>query len=73
MFYSGLGFRPMPPEANLGSTLIWYKASKPENMEYWFKTLDKFLEGKYKIIIYTPINVCVKCEIEIVDLKVFYN
>lgn len=42
---TGLGFRPMPPEAKLGSTLIWYKASSPTNMEYWFKSVDTFLEG----------------------------
>lgn len=41
----GLGFRPMPPEANLGSTLVWYKANRPENMRYWYNTVDKFLEG----------------------------
>lgn len=42
---TGLGFRPMPPEAKLGSTLIWYKASSPDNMDYWFKSVDTFLEG----------------------------
>lgn len=41
----GLGFRPMPPEANLGSTLVWYKANRPENMRYWHDTVDKFLNG----------------------------
>lgn len=43
----GLGFRPMPPEANLGSTLVWYKANRPENMRYWYDTVDKFLAGKF--------------------------
>lgn len=43
----GLGFRPMPPEANLGSTLVWYKASKSDNLEYWYKSVDKFLNGKW--------------------------
>lgn len=47
IFFIGLGFRPMPPEANLGSTLIWYKASKPENMAYWYKQIDTFLDGNY--------------------------
>lgn len=37
----------MPPEAKLGSTLIWYKASSPENMDYWFKSVDTFLEGDF--------------------------
>lgn len=41
----------MPPEAKLGSTLIWYKASSPENMEYWFKSVDTFLEGEFHFIL----------------------
>lgn len=41
----GLGFRPMPPEAPLGSTLIWYKSNRPENIRYWLETVDKFLNG----------------------------
>lgn len=44
----GLGFRPMPPEAKLGSTLVWYQANKPENLKYWFETVDTFLD-EYKI------------------------
>lgn len=40
----GLGFRPMPPEAHLGSTLIWYKSNRPDNMIYWHDTINKFLE-----------------------------
>lgn len=40
----GLGFRPMPPESNVESTLIWYKASDGENYKYWTDELDKFLE-----------------------------
>lgn len=41
----GLGFRPMPPEANLGSTLIWYRSNRLDNMKYWYDTLDTYLEG----------------------------
>lgn len=44
----GLGFRPMPPEAHLGSTLIWYKSNRPDNMIYWHDTINKFLEGNSK-------------------------
>lgn len=44
----GLGFRPMPPEAHLGSTLIWYKSNRPDNMIYWHDTINKFLSGKSK-------------------------
>jgi len=40
----GLGFRPMPPEAPLGSTLIWYKSNRPDNMIYWQDTITKFLD-----------------------------
>jgi len=42
----GLGFRPMPPESNVESTLIWYKASDEGNYLHWTRELDKFLEGK---------------------------
>ncbi|XP_065343929.1 sodium/potassium-transporting ATPase subunit beta-2-like isoform X1 [Cloeon dipterum] len=40
----GLGYRPMPQEPNLDSSLIWYKGTKPENYEPWTKQLDKFLD-----------------------------
>lgn len=42
----GLGFRPMPPESNVESTLIWYKASDEGNYLHWTRELDKFLEGE---------------------------
>uniref|UniRef100_A0ABD2XP98 Sodium/potassium-transporting ATPase subunit beta-2 n=1 Tax=Trichogramma kaykai TaxID=54128 RepID=A0ABD2XP98_9HYME len=40
----GLGFRPMPPESNVESTLIWYKASDEGNYRHWSRALDKFLQ-----------------------------
>uniref|UniRef100_A0A336LVH5 CSON005458 protein n=1 Tax=Culicoides sonorensis TaxID=179676 RepID=A0A336LVH5_CULSO len=40
----GLGFRPMPPESNVESTLIWFKASDDSNTKYWIKELNDFLE-----------------------------
>lgn len=40
----GLGFRPMPPESNVESTLIWYRANDERNYKYWTDELDKFLE-----------------------------
>ncbi|XP_015608295.1 sodium/potassium-transporting ATPase subunit beta-2 [Cephus cinctus] len=40
----GLGFRPMPPSANVESTLIWYKGSQRENFKHWVESLEKFLE-----------------------------
>ncbi|KAK6622680.1 Sodium/potassium-transporting ATPase subunit beta-2 [Polyplax serrata] len=43
----GLGFRPMPPDANVESTLIWFKASDEKNYRHWTDELDKFLE-EYK-------------------------
>lgn len=45
MVFSGLGFRPMPPDANVESTLIWFKASDEKNYRHWTDELDKFLEG----------------------------
>ncbi|XP_050504178.1 sodium/potassium-transporting ATPase subunit beta-2-like [Diabrotica virgifera virgifera] len=40
----GLGFRPMPPESNVESTLIWYKSSDKGNVHYWQAELKKFLQ-----------------------------
>ncbi|XP_077300786.1 sodium/potassium-transporting ATPase subunit nervana 3 isoform X2 [Arctopsyche grandis] len=40
----GLGFRPMPPESNVESTLIWYKASDEGNVNYWTNEIETFLE-----------------------------
>lgn len=40
----GLGFRPMPKEDNVESTLIWYKASDNGNVEAWTTQIDEFLE-----------------------------
>lgn len=42
----GLGFRPMPPESNVESTLVWFEASNDKNTEYWVNTLDDFLKSK---------------------------
>ncbi|KAK0160097.1 hypothetical protein PV328_007539 [Microctonus aethiopoides] len=39
----GLGFRPMPPDSNVESTLIWYKASNKGNYEHWTSAIDEFL------------------------------
>jgi len=39
----GLGFRPMPPESNVESTLVWYQASNSKNTHYWRDQLDQFL------------------------------
>lgn len=52
----GLGFRPMPPEAHLGSTLIWYKSNRPDNMIYWHDTINKFLEGNSNKTLYMHLN-----------------
>ncbi|KAI8043655.1 sodium/potassium-transporting ATPase subunit beta-2 [Drosophila gunungcola] len=41
----GLGFRPMPPEANVESTLVWYEASKKDNYKYWVEETSKFLKS----------------------------
>lgn len=44
----GLGFRPLPPEENVESTLIWYKGTQLENYKYWTDSLNEFLEV-YKV------------------------
>lgn len=49
----GLGFRPMPPESNVESTLVWFEASNPKNTEYWVGALDEFLHCK--LFFYLPI------------------
>lgn len=43
----GLGFRPMPPESNVDTTLIWYQKTNPKNSEYWVDEIERFLSGKY--------------------------
>ncbi|XP_017784397.1 PREDICTED: sodium/potassium-transporting ATPase subunit beta-2 [Nicrophorus vespilloides] len=40
----GLGFRPMPPDSNVESTLIWYKSNDKGNVLYWQEELSRFLE-----------------------------
>jgi sodium/potassium-transporting ATPase subunit beta len=42
----GLGFRPMPPDSNVESTLIWYDTREPKNRMTWTENLDEFLERK---------------------------
>lgn len=42
----GLGFRPMPPESNVESTLVWFEAANEKNTEHWINALDEFLESK---------------------------
>ncbi|XP_058986058.1 sodium/potassium-transporting ATPase subunit beta-2 isoform X1 [Musca domestica] len=41
----GLGFRPMPPEANVESTLVWYESSRPDNYKYWVEETARFLKA----------------------------
>ncbi|RZC38210.1 sodium/potassium-transporting ATPase subunit beta-2 [Asbolus verrucosus] len=41
----GLGFRPMPPDSNVKSTLIWYNSSDKGYTQYWQNELDKFLSA----------------------------
>lgn len=43
----GLGFRPMPPESNVESTLVWFEASDSKNTDYWIGALDEFLASKF--------------------------
>lgn len=39
----GLGFRPMPPDANVESTLIWFKGSDENNYMKWVNATAEFL------------------------------
>lgn len=43
----GLGFRPMPPEENVESTLIWFDVNKPENLKHWINENAKFINETY--------------------------
>ncbi|KAL1430044.1 hypothetical protein MTO96_015526 [Rhipicephalus appendiculatus] len=40
----GLGFRPRPPEKNVDSTLIYFKAGTGGNWKYWVEDLQEFLK-----------------------------
>lgn len=44
----------MPPESNVESTLVWYKAADEGNVNYWTNELDTFLEGKIYLCINFP-------------------
>lgn len=39
----GLGFRPMPEESNVESTLVWFEAANEDNTKHWISALDEFL------------------------------
>ena len=39
-----LGFRPLPREDNVESTLIWYKSNNPEDVKHWTTSLDNFIK-----------------------------
>lgn len=47
----GLGFRPMPPESNVESTLVWFEASNDKNTEYWIGALNEFLMSEFHTLI----------------------
>ncbi|KAL9705699.1 hypothetical protein quinque_009217 [Culex quinquefasciatus] len=44
----GLGFRPMPVEDTVESTLVWYKASDNGNIEAWTRQIDIFLKAYHE-------------------------
>lgn len=52
----GLGFRPMPDESNVESTLIWFEAANIHNTKHWISALDEFLEGNCTTIVQVHIN-----------------
>lgn len=43
----GLGFRPMPTQDNIESTLIWFQASNKTNYLKWVDNLKGFLDKYY--------------------------
>lgn len=43
----GLGFRPMPEDSNVESTLIWFEASNERNTKYWIEALNDFTKSKF--------------------------
>ena len=43
----GLGFRPMPNDANVESTLIHFKHGTSGNWKHWTSELEKFLHRKH--------------------------
>ncbi|XP_054282420.1 sodium/potassium-transporting ATPase subunit beta-2 [Macrosteles quadrilineatus] len=40
----GLGFRPMPPESHVESTLVWFKKTDTKNLQVWVNMIDEFLQ-----------------------------
>jgi len=40
----GLGFRPMPPDSHVESTLVWFKRSDSQNLDVWVNKIDEFLQ-----------------------------
>ncbi|BES89116.1 unnamed protein product [Nesidiocoris tenuis] len=40
----GLGFRPMPNDSDIRSTLIWYQGKHRKTYELWTESLENFLE-----------------------------
>lgn len=56
LIFSGLGFRPLPPEDNVESTLIWYRGTNKENYEVWTNALDEFLHRKYHDVSHIAAN-----------------
>uniref|UniRef100_A0A0A9XCR1 Sodium/potassium-transporting ATPase subunit beta-2 n=1 Tax=Lygus hesperus TaxID=30085 RepID=A0A0A9XCR1_LYGHE len=40
----GLGFRPMPNDTDIRSTLLWYQGKNKRTHKYWTEALEEFLE-----------------------------
>ena len=46
--FLGLGYRPMPPDDYIESTLIWFKlGGKASEWKSWSDRVAKFLEREY--------------------------
>lgn len=47
----GLGFRPIPPEETIDSTLIWFKhAGNDKKKNHWIENINEFLERMFLIL-----------------------
>lgn len=48
--FAGLGFRPMPTDDNVESTLIHFKHGTAGNWKHWTTELEKFLHRKLQLV-----------------------
>jgi len=42
--HPAMGFRPLPRQENIESTLIWYKHGESKDIEHWVESLNEFIK-----------------------------